>query len=323
MQHPRALRPLALAALVALPLACTEKSKEPTPAAEAAPSPSAPSAGLVMEDRAPRLLSEVGEVDLPPAEAPSSWTAGWRLTPGVTWKGSYRQRIQAELEGQALGDSRRGMEVLGTLFVTPTSEGVADVGLTDARSVMVVDMPGLEERKIEQEVPPKTYVGLLKTGSADEAPEDPLVYAMLAVPSRPSAVGEKVSQRLTMPIDVPEGTLTAEGTATWTLQGFVRCGEHTCAHYAHDVDIQKLTLPEGAKGSYGARAKAIGWTLVDIDEGSIWRHKSATHLRIKAEVSAELVKAMSPHASAASAADDGEPKRMDMAQEHLHEIVRE
>lgn len=324
--HHRALRPLAVAALLALPLGCTEDQQANDPAA-AAPLPegaagaNAASNGVVMDERAPAMLSDVGEVGLPPAEAPSSWTAGWRLAPGAAWKLDYLQRITAEMDGQALGQARQGMEVRGTLVVSATSDSVADVELTDAKAVVTMTLPGQPEQKREDAIPPKKYAGLLTTSTAPQQPEDPLVYAILAVPSRPTAVGEKVSQALSMPIDAPEGTITAAGTASWTLRGFVKCGEHTCAHYEHDVDIAKLTLPEGAKGSYGARAKAVGWTLVDVDDGVVYRHKSATHLRLKAAVPADVAKAASPHSPASQPAT-GEAKTMDMTQEHFHELVR-
>lgn len=324
MQNRRPLRPLALAALAVLPLSglsCAEKAEKRSALAPEAASAGAASSGEVPpEQRMPKLLAQLEDVDLPPTEAPSSWTAGWRLMPGTSWKLSYRQRITAEMDGQALGQAQEGVEIRGTLIVSGSGEGVGDVELTNARSILSVEMPGHAPQKVEQEIPPMKYVGLLQAGKVEEAPDDPLVYAILSVPSRPSAIGEKVSQRLAMPIDSPEGPLTVEGTAAWTLKGFVKCGEHTCASYEHDVELGKLTLPEGAKGAYGARAKALGWTLVDIDDGALYRHQSATHLWLKADVPAEAAKAASPHGAAGGA---GEPKRMDMTQEHFHEIVRE
>lgn len=325
MQHRRAFRPLTLpAALAVLALGCSDKAQQAGASPSEKPESAAAARGVVIDAREPAMLSSVGQVDLPPAEPPASWTAGWRLTPDASWKLGYLQRITAEMDGQALGPSKQAMEVRGTLVVSATSESVADVELTDAGSVMTVDTPGQPEQKVEQPIPSQKYAGLLTTGSAQEAPEDPLVYAILAVPSRPSAIGEKVSQRLTMPVDAPEGTLTAEGTATWTLEGFVQCGQHTCAHYSHEVNIDQLKLPEGVKGSYGAHAKATGWTLMDIDDGALYRHRSATQLRLKAEVPADVARAASPHGAPASQpAKPAPPKRMDMTQEHFHELVRQ
>lgn len=310
-------------ALLGLTLACSEKrgGTETAPTSSDPPAAAA-TAGVVMEDRQPALLSQVGEVGLPPAAAPSSWKAGWRLAPGASWRYGYLQQIKAEMDGKSAGRAKQGMEVRGTLVVSATSDGAADVELTDARSTVTMAMPGQPEQKVEEALPAKKYAGLLTTTSAPKQPEDPLVYAILAVPAKPTAVGEKVTQELAMPIDGPEGTLTAEGTATWTLQGFVRCGEHTCAHYAHDVDIGRLTPPAGAKGSYGARARAIGWTLVDVDDGALYRHKSATHLRLMANVPAGAGSA-SPHGAASQPAAASEPRVMDMTQEHFHELVRQ
>lgn len=312
--------PLAVA-LSALAVACSKPADAPAPVEAVEAVASTGPVGVVVEERQPALLSEVGEVGLPPAEAPASWQAGWRLKPGASWRYGYQQRITAEMDGAAAGKVKQGMEVRGTLVVSATSESVADVELTEAKSILTMAMPGGPEQKVEEPLPAKKYAGLLTTTNAPEQPEDPLVYAILAVPATPSAVGEAVTQPLAMPIDGPEGTLRAEGTATWTLKGFVKCGAHTCAHYTHDVDIAKLTPPEGAKGSYGARARAIGWTLVDVDDGALYRHKSATHLRLAANVPAGTASA-SPHGAASQPATPAQPQVMDMTQEHFHELVR-
>ncbi len=303
-------------------LGCSDKGGADTPpatgSAEAAPGSDAPAQGVAISAAEPAMLSKVGEVGLPPAEAPSSWSAGWQLTPGTPVRYSYLQQITAEMAGQAASPSKQGMEVSGTLVVTPTSATAADIELTDARSVVTAQIEGQPEQRMEQPLPPKKYGALLSTTNAPVQPEDPLLFAILAVPQEPSAVGEKISKQLTMPIDGPEGELTAAGTATWTLRGFVQCGEHTCAHYSHDVDIAKLSLPPGAKGSYGARARAIGWTLVDVDDHALYRHKSATHLRLQAEVPAT-----SAAGSHGAASQPAKPQSMDMAQEHFHELVRQ
>lgn len=318
-------RSLACALVVWLSAACSEKAPD---AAPVAPDPAAPTAATPPSDTPaasspPAMLSKVGDVDLPKADPPASWKAGWQLKASGKWEYAYTQQIQAQMAGNTAPKQKQGMEVKGTLVIAAQNDTVADVELTNANSIVTMQPPGQTEQKREQALEPKKYGALLNTTTDAPSSEDPLMYAILSVPQQATAVGESVTKALSMPVDAPEGTLTAEGTATWTLRGFVKCGEHTCAHYAHDVDISKLTVPEAAKGTYGAHAKAVGWTLFDVDDGSLYQHKSATRLHLKAEVPAHAgASEGSGHGAASQPAAAAEPAKMDMTQEHFHEVTR-
>lgn len=318
-------RSLACALVVWLSAACSEKAPDPAPAAAepAAPTAATPPSDTPAASSAPAMLSQVGDVDLPKADAPASWKAGWQLKPSGKWEYAYTQQIEARMAGNTAPKLKQGMEVKGTLVVAAQNDSVADVELVNASSIVTSQPPGQTEQKREQALEPKKYGALLNTTADPPSSEDPLMYAILSVPQQPSAVGEPVTEALSMPVDAPEGTLTVEGTATWTLRGFVKCGEHTCAHYAHNVDISKLTVPEGVKGSYGAHAKAVGWTLFDVDDGALYQHKSATRLHLKAEVPALAgAPESSAHGAASQPAAAAEPAMMDMTQEHFHEVTR-
>lgn len=305
----------ALVLVLTLPAACKEEADKPADPAPAAEAPAAQAPAAAAPVAAPAMMDQVGEVSLPKVDPPSSWQAGWQLEPGKNASYAYHQIMK--MGGGANGGPNQHMDVTGTLLIQPTAPDAADVELTNVKGVMTMKPPGMEEQKMEQDLGTKRYAGLLKTGAAAvDQPEDPLVWAILSVPREPTPVGKPVTQPLSMPVDAPEGTLTAEGEATWTLQGFVKCGEHTCAHYSHDVDINKLSAPPGVRGTYSARAKATGWTLFDVDDRALFQHKSATHLRLAADIPP-------PPQPEGAASQPAEPATMDMTQEHFHEVTRQ
>lgn len=301
---------LSLASLWAFTMGCPrEPAPTTSPAAEVAKdvpdTPLSPVASPMM----PAMLSRVTEPALPLADEPAGWSAGWRLNGGKSWNYRYSQEMHL---GGAVASAQR-MQVDGVLKVSATSPQRADVELTEGTARVFADDVAQAGAERQQPLEPQRYVGLLRQEEGRAEPEDALVWAMLSFPERPTPVGMPVTRAVTMPVQGAEGALRTSGTATWTLLSFVRCAEHICALYRHDLNIADLTVPAGMRGSYRAGARSLGFTLVDINDGALQLHRSATTLQVHAEVPAGVF-------------IDGlpleRPERLDMVQEHLHEVTR-
>ncbi|MFZ9888307.1 MAG: hypothetical protein ACO3JL_12465 [Myxococcota bacterium] len=303
---------LLLASLWFLGLACTREPEQAPPSAgdPAENNLHAPPAPLENEvAMMPSLLSRVTEPELPLVDPPSEWRAGWRLNGGNTWSYRYVQEMHL---GGAMASGQR-MQVEGVLKVSATSPESADVELMAGTARVFVDGAPPAEAQREQPLEPQRYAALIRQSDHRQEPEDALVWAMLSFPERPTPIGVPVSRAVTMPVQGAEGPMQTSGTATWTLLSFVRCADHLCAVYRHDLRIADLTVPAGMRGSYRAGARSLGFTLVDITEGALHLHRSATTMQVHAEVPAGVP-------------IDGVPleqrEQLEMIQEHFHEVTR-
>jgi hypothetical protein len=310
-----------------------DKAPAPETTPEAKPAEAAPEAGkapatatVLKSDGQPALAGEVGTPALPPAESPpASFDGRWDLSAGKSWSYSYTQRMQmgsdAEQPGTHKGDVPDQKSVVsGTLQVKVGEAGVADVVLGHTKIQQTVEIPGQKPMEREQELPARTYAGLLTAEPSSEPSEDPLVAALLSVPHKPIAVGAEERELVKMPFEADGKQLFARGELVSKLVGFVRCGEHTCAHLARSLHISDMEIPEGMQGSFDADVRAAGFTLFDVEDGSVFRHKSATRIELKAESKAPAAPASQPAVTPPAPAA---PRKMHMIQDHLHELVRQ
>jgi hypothetical protein len=306
---------------LALPLLCTllaGPACREEPAAPAAPQPPPVQAKLIpAADLAdPQMADRVGKPGLPKASAaPERFLGRWVLKPGKTR--GYRYTQEALASSKVADEERtQRLQVTGFLTVEPKGAASADVVLQDAQATVVATNPGADPRAQEQKLEPKVYEELLRTNKQEKDPEDPLVLAMLSVPGSELGVGERTEEILRMPFHTGGTTLWAEGALTTTLVGFVACGKSTCAHLAREIDVTEVEMPEGVAGTFTVRVKSTGWTLFDLDDGSVLQHKSATHIRLGADVPA-------PALEGQPSSQPADPAKVDMRQEHLHEILRQ
>ena len=244
------------------------------------------------------------------ANAPTHFEGGWKLQAGQRVDYAYTQ-LMAGRVGTKGGEQQ--VEGAGMLSVEGTSAETANVVLRELELKMKMSSVG-ETKERTQRPGEQTLKNLINLKEGAAPPEDPMVAAMLTVPTAKIAVGASVSDDVRMPLSSRGGQLWASGKMTTTLKGFVACGDHACAHLERELSISDVEVPKGMDGTYKALVKQRGVMLFDTTDRVLHSWSGASHISLQGEANVG--------GGEGAASQPAELKTIDMAQDHFHELVR-